>query len=187
MPRKKKTEAPAESTSATRGPNPEKRQTVEAIGLDRPTREIIAAAAEHGVKVSRTYVELLKKRARGDEPAAKPAKAAKSGKAAKRAARPKKAAAAAPRARKAESASPGGGADAAFRAAAVEVVLEVGAARARALLEDVVQAIRWAAGALAPATRGSENEEGRPSRDAALRSSGSSANGLFAHWLRQST
>lgn len=163
MPRKKKTEAPADATSTTPGPVPEKRQTVEAIGLDRPTREIIAAAAEHGVKVSRTYVELLKKRARGDAPAAKPAKAPKATKAtkpAKRAAPAKKAATAAPRGRKAESAAPGGGADAAFRAAAVEVVLEVGAARARELLEDVVQAIRWAAGALAPVHRRKRKRKG---------------------------
>jgi hypothetical protein len=38
-----------------------KRELVLSIGLDKPTREIIAAAASRGVKVSTSYIELLKK------------------------------------------------------------------------------------------------------------------------------
>jgi hypothetical protein len=40
--------------------NSPKKDTILAIGLDKPTREIIAEAKAKGVKVSGSYVELLK-------------------------------------------------------------------------------------------------------------------------------
>ena len=39
----------------------QKRDAILAIGLDRPTTDILAAAAAGGVTVSRAYVDILKK------------------------------------------------------------------------------------------------------------------------------
>ena len=43
-------------------PTATKKDAIIAIGLDKPTSEIIAMAAGQGVKVSKTYVDLLKQR-----------------------------------------------------------------------------------------------------------------------------
>lgn len=58
-------------------PETSKKDAVLAIGLDRATAEIISLAATQGVRVSRTYVDLLKQQSRADQPRKKgPAKRA---------------------------------------------------------------------------------------------------------------
>lgn len=48
-------------------PEPSKKEAIVAIGLEKRTSEIISIAAEQGVKVSRTYVDLLKQRSGAGE------------------------------------------------------------------------------------------------------------------------
>lgn len=100
-----------------------KRDAILSIGLDRPTTEILAAAAASGVTVSRAYVDILKKGGgRRSEPK-------------RRGERPAPPASAPAR-------EPAAGADAAFRAAAVRLVLQSGIATAREALDDVLAQIR---------------------------------------------
>lgn len=153
-------EKSSSSSSSPTGPAPEKRQLIESLGLDRPTGEIIAAAAERGVSVSRTYVEILKKRVGVSAGAArKPgrprkvasttatsAPAAVAAPKSRKRGRPVKAAtvaAVAPvRAAKTATPAPNGSAELAFRAACVQLVIEAGTARAQSILDGVVARIR---------------------------------------------
>lgn len=103
-----------------------KRDAILAIGLDRPTTEILAAAAASGVTVSRAYVDILKK---GGGQGSAPTQRGKRS-------------AAGPTNARSPATSPD--VDAAFRAAAVALVLQGGMDAAHKALADVVAQIRGA-------------------------------------------
>lgn len=149
--------------------NSPKKEAVLAIGLDKPTGEIIAAAKAKGVTVSRTYVDLLKKGAGAKPAAPKAAKAPAAPKAAApkpaapkpaapKAVAPKAVAPAAPK--RGPGRPPGSGkkpaapavaksddAEKAFRGAAARLILSHGLGHAQAVLESVVGSVKAALGA----------------------------------------
>lgn len=102
-----------------------KRDAIMAIGLDRPTTEILAAAAASGVRVSRAYVDILKKG--GGQTSAPKQRGKRS---------------AAPPSRAGRPPATARDVDGAFRAAAVALVLQGGMAKAREALAAVVEQIR---------------------------------------------